>query len=313
MSLSENELKDIKREALKQTLEDLKNEKDKKKEELDILSGKILELLKGADTISVIPNILANIFESLEYDDTTDLSFDNQRMDWGIDHYITRKVKASMPKVKALYNYCVDEGHTMEDKFEFGGGDREVCYIPTPDATDNEKKKFVLYFQNQNIKFVVVLIDDYYPKMHIREVYTNIFDKEEEGNLYFYNGETSCDSVDELREALKLPNGLETAMLNLGGYSDVIKGNSYPKRIDLKSMINANFGEKTPAFRYGDCRDAGYLISYKDFGRTETNNLSRARYAFNDVAYAIEQVPESYFLVEQRDNKLEELLNIHNF
>lgn len=292
---------------LEKTLEDFKNSRNKEKEALNELSAKVLELLKGADRISVIPNILANIYESLEYEDNSNLSFSNQIMDWGTDHYIGRKVRASIPKLRALYNYCVDESYTLDNKYEFGGGDREVCYIPTETDSDG-KKKYVLFFQNQNIKFVVVFEEGYFPNVQIREVYRDIFDEDE--YVCVYNGDDYCESIEEIREALKGPRGLEMAMSGgLSGYADDFKGNKYPKRVSLKSMIKTNFGKGTPAFEYNDCRDTGHLLSLSSIGGAEVNNLSRARYAFDDVAYAIDRVPKSYFIAEKRDSKLDELFN----
>lgn len=230
------------------------------------------------------------------------MNYDNQIMYWGVENYATKKVQAVIPKLLALYNYCVDEEYTETNVWEYGGGDRIVCYIP------NDTKK-ILLFENQNVKFVVVIKDGFLPKLHIREVYENLFSEENKDYGFYSGGEFS--NINELREGIKNENGLEIALLNLTSeykkWADTIIGNKYPSRIDLDTMKNADFDKECPAFRYGDCRDKGYVLSYT-FGRCEITDYQRSKYIFSDVTNAVSEVPESYLVAIKRNKLLDELL-----
>lgn len=48
-----------------------------------------------------------------------------------------------------------------------------------------------------------------------------------------------------------------------------------------------------PAFKFGDCRDAGYIIS-NGFGRSDVSDYNRAKYIFFDITNAVTQIPKSY-------------------
>lgn len=278
-----------------------KRESDKKTI-LDI-SDKINELLKGIDRVSCLPTILSNVFESIEVKSGSDEihGFKNQMVKWGIETYASKKINIVIPRLRILHNYCIEMGFSINDKWEWGSGDRTVCYI---DAKDKE----VLLFENQNIKFVVVF-DNY--KFHVREVFESLIDNDEQ---YFYSFRgASFDSVSKLREGLKSDKGLEIAICNLTDrFSDVVDGNDYPDRIDLSTMIAHNFSDKCRAFRYGDSRDKGYLMSinnsFKELGnKCEMLDVNRANYAFDDMSGATFEMPKSYIKCIERDNKLKDL------
>jgi hypothetical protein len=77
-------------------MKDFKDKMDKEKSEITDITEKVLELLKGKDRVTVMPTVLANIFESLEHIEEAQadkLNFENQIMYWGVEHYISRKVK----------------------------------------------------------------------------------------------------------------------------------------------------------------------------------------------------------------------------
>lgn len=271
------------------------------------LSKKIIKLLKGVDRVSCLPTILANVFEAIETPSGSDEihGFKNQIVNWGIETYAGRKIAEIIPRLRALYNYCVDEEYTEDNMWEWGGGDRCVCYLPA-------EGKEVLLFENQNVKFVVVF-DGY--RVHVREVFESLIDNEEQ-YFYSFKGE-SFDTVAKLREGLKGEKGLEIAMCNLTGrytrFSDAVEGNEYPDRIDLNSMKKANFDKSCPAFRYGDNRDCGYLMSaYSGMlmgEKCEINDINRADYVFYDMAGATFEIPKSYLKAIKREKSLTELLS----
>jgi hypothetical protein len=283
--------------------EDYRKKLDAEKKIKADLSKKVLKLFKGVDRTTTVPQLLADIFESLDYEDGED-DLDNQIMQWGIDHYVSRKVKKVIPKLHALYNYCVDEKYTIDNTFEWGSGDRCVCYIPTTDD------KQVLYFTNQNVQFVCLLTDSV--TLHIREVYEDIFDEKNLDYGFYTLG--SFPTVNHLREALKQDNGLEIAMLNLNSkykkWSDCVEGNEYPERISLKNMIDCNFSDKCKAFTYNDTRDAGYILSLSFMSRCELNDYNRAKYVFSDVSGATNLIPKRYLDAIERDDKLNDILGL---
>jgi hypothetical protein len=278
--------------------------KSEYKEKLRSLLNDAKKESKGDYRIGILPNLIADMFEFAEHNEKGDQdSFDNQAMNWGIEYYVNRKLKKVIPKFLALYNFCVDNKYTLDNYFEWGGGDRQVSFIPSKD-------KQVLYFTNQNIKFVCVMNDS---RFHIREVYDDLFAPENADYGFYSLG--SYGSIDCFREGLKADNGLEIAVSNLVGkysrWSDCIEGNQYPSRIDLKNMIKFDFDSKSEAFRYGDGRDEGYVLSYNGFnGRCDVNNHHQANYIFSDLVGACEGVPKRYLTAVERDIKLDDLLDM---
>jgi hypothetical protein len=285
-------------------MKDFKENQDKDKENINDATKKILDAIKGLDRVSCIPTILANLFEGIENETGKDEihGFRNQMVNWGIETYTARKLTKVIPNLLALHSYCKDKEYTEDNTWEWGSGDRTVCYIP------NDSKD-ILLFENQNIQFVVVF-DKLY--IHVREVFKSLIN---DNDQYFEYKDQSFDSVDELREALKTPKGLEIALCNLTGsytrFANPVDGNFYPNRIDLNNMKQHNFGKKSPAFTYGDNRDKGYLMSmctiFSD--KCEINDINRSGYAFDDMTGATMRIPKKYIKAIKRDNKLNELLD----
>lgn len=296
------------KESMKEWLAEYQARKEAEDKVKQDVTKKILKLLKGVDRVSCMPTILANVFEAIETDSGEEEmhGFKNQIVNWGLEAYAGRKISEVIPRLQALYNYCVDEEYTEDNKWEWGGGDRCVCYIPS----DNKK---ILLFDNQNISFVVVFTG---VQMHVREVYESLIDNDDQ-YFYSYKGK-SFNSVTEFREGLKGEKGLEIALCNLTRrytrFADSVEGNEYPDRIDLKTMKAANFDKSCPAFQYGDNRDKGYLMSAhigkmgKISEKCEINDINRADYAFYDMSGATFEIPKSYLKAIKREESLSDLL-----
>jgi len=278
--------------------------KSKYKEKLKSLLDDAKKESKGDYRIGVLPNLIADMFEFAEHNERGDQdTFENQAMYWGLQYYVTRKVEKVIPRFMALYNYCVDKDYNLDNSFHFGSGDRYVSFIPCKD-------KQVLYFTNQNIKFVCVMDGG---RFHIRQVYDDLFARENADYGFYTLG--SYGTIDCLREGLKKDNGLEIAISNLLGkysrWSDCVKGNEYPSRIDLKNMIECDFGTKSRAFTYGDGRDEGYVISFSSIGgKCDLSDYNNSQYIFNDLLGACEKVPQRYLTAIERDVKLDNLLDL---
>jgi hypothetical protein len=266
-------------------LRELLNELNKHKKEQDELSSKVLEILKGADRVSVMPEVLCSIFESLEHEG--DMNFQNLIMYWGLERYVSKKVTAQIENIGKLYDHCVKENYTQDNTWHWGSGDRTVCFIPS------ETKK-ILLFENQNIQFVCVVDLGRLGDLHIRKVYPDLFN---EYSGYGFYSLGSFGDVDHLREGLKGENGLEIAVANLTGkykeWSNSISGVKYPCRISLKSMIEDDFSAPNRAFDYGDNRDEGYILSVKFMDRCEVSDYYQAAYVFYDVIGAIKEMEEN--------------------
>ena len=282
-------------------MKDFKDKQDKDNQTIELATKAILEAIKGVDRVSCLPTILANLFEATDNENET---IQNQMVNWGTETYVGRKLNKLIPNLEILYNFCKEKEYTEDNTWEWGPGDRTVCYIP------NDSTKQILLFENQNIQFVVVF-DGY--KINVREVFKSIYNQE-----YFYGYEgTSFSTVDELRQGLKQDNGLEIAICNLTGkytrYSNSIEGNTYPDKIDLENMKQHNFGKDSKAFTYGDNRDNGYIFStYKHSSlsdKCEINDINKASYVFNDMTGATKKISKKYIKAFKRDTKLNELLD----
>lgn len=280
---------------------------DKDNKTIELATKTILDAIKGVDRVSCLPTILANLFDAVEYEDA-DMDMNNQMVKWGNETYVGRKLGKLIPNLEILYNFCKEKEYYQDNTWEWGSGDRTVCYIP------NDTKKIIL-FENQNIQFVVVF-DGY--KIHVREVFRSLINDNDQ-YFYGYDG-TGYSSVDELRQALKQDNGLEIAICNLTGkytrFSNSIEGNTYPDRIDLENMKDNNFGESSMAFRYGDNRDCGYIFSTTLFSvmhkhmsseKCEINDMNKAAYVFDDMVGATKEIPKKYVKAFKRDAKLTEI------
>jgi hypothetical protein len=277
---------------------------EKEKQTIELATKTILDAIKGVDRVGCLPSILANLFEAIEYEDAN-MDLNNQMVRWGNETYVGRKLGKLIPNLEILYNFCKEKEYTEDNTWEWGAGDRTVCYIP------NDKK--IILFENQNVQFVVVF-DGY--KIHVREVFRSLINDNDQ-YFYGYDG-TGYSSVDELRQALKQDNGLEIAICNLTGkysrYSNSIEGNKYPDRIDLDNMKDNNFGESSMAFRYGDNRDCGYIFSTYKHGfmsveKCEINDMNKAAYVFGDMVGAAKEIPKKYVKAFKRDSKLNEILD----
>ena len=279
---------------------------DKDNQTIDDATQTILDAIKGVDRVSCLPSILANLFEAIEHEGA-DMDMYNQMVKWGNETYVGRKLSKLIPNLEILYNFCKENDYTEDNTWEWGVGDRTVCYIP------NDTKQIIL-FENQNVQFVVVF-DGY--KIHVREVFRSLIN---DNNQYFYGYDgTGYNSVDGLRQALKQDNGLEIAICSLTGkytrFSNSIEGNKYPDKIDLDNMKCNNFGgESCMAFRYGDNRDCGYIFStykpsFMSSEKCEINDINKASYVFGDMVGATKEIPKKYIKAFKRDSKLNELLD----
>ena len=274
---------------------------DKDNQTIDEVTKTILEAIKGVDRVSCLPSILANLFEATDSEEQT---IQNQMVNWATETYVGRKLNKLIPNLEILYNFCKEKEYTQDNTWEWGAGDRTVCYIP------NDTKQIIL-FENQNIQFVVVF-DGY--KIHVREVFRSLINDNDQ-YFYGYDG-TGYNSVDELRQALKQDNGLEIAICNLTGkyarFSNSIEGNKYPDKIDLYNMKDNNFGESSMAFRYGDNRDCGYIFStykhtFMSGEKCEINDMNKASYVFGDMVGATKEIPKKYVKTFKRAAKLTDL------
>lgn len=263
-------------------LRELLDSINKHKKQQDELSKKVLDILKDADRVSVMPEVLCSIFESLEHEG--DPGFQNLIMYWGLERYVSKKVTAQVKNMAKLYDYCVKETYTQENNWHWGAGDRTVCFIPA------ENKK-ILLFENQNIQFVCIVDPGRLGELHIRKVYPDLFG---EYSDYGFYGLGSFGDVEHLREGLRGENGLEIAIANLTGaykeWANSIPGVQYPSRISLKSMMTDNFSPPNRAFAYGDNRDEGYILSAKFLDRCEVSDYYQAAYVFYDIIGAIKEM-----------------------
>ncbi len=274
-----------------------KHENDKKVTEE--VSQKIIDLLKGVDRIGSLSDIFARIFEHTETPDGPDdhYGINNIFVSWGIERYAGNKLKSIFDKIIMLYEYCIYKGYSVDNNWEYDTNSH-VSYIET-----NDKK--VLLFNTNNLNFVVVIHDSH---IHIRKVYESLFDSDDKC-FYSYDNK-GFNSVSELRKGLKTEKGLEIALSLISDkYSDSFDGVSHPKRIDLTNMKKHNFGKCCEAFRYGDNRDAGYLMSVSKYvSECEIFNINIADYVYCNIRSAIMYIPQSFLIKEKRKKNLDKLL-----
>ncbi len=272
-------------------------------QETEEISQKILELLKGVDRVGSLADIFTRVFEHTETESGPDEyhGFNNNYVAWGIERYACKKLKSISSKIGILYNYCVYNGFSEDNMWEFER-DSNVCYIES-----SEKK--VLFFKSNYIQYVVVFNNlERLDNIHIREVYESLLENDDK-YFYSYDGK-GFNSVSELREGLKSEKGLEIALANnICEYSDSFEGMKYPQRIDLNNMKKHNFDKECRSFMYGDNRDKGYIMSISRYDSgCELMDIDKADYVYRQILTTIHEIPESYIKKEKRKKSLYKLL-----
>lgn len=278
-------------------MEEFRNEFKKEKDETNDLTDSIVKLIResGIDKKSYGINLskvfaeLFDTFDNVSTDGKIKHSFDGSLVTNSLERYRYKRITMDIPKIKALYQYLVDKDHTIDNKFDVGFGDRMMYYIP------NDDKK-IIHFENQNIKCVAVIESSYRESIHIRKVYDMI-----ESNPYYgwysMNGNVGVD-LDGFRERIKEKDGLEFTIVNLTSdyqnsqYSDCYPGVKYPVRISLENMVEHNFGDKSPAFRYGDNRDKNYVLSLDTLMSKAESISYDAKYIWEELLHGVESVNE---------------------
>lgn len=280
------------------------NRNNKENEDVEKYSKEIIDIISKADNISVVPRIIANIFKHFDYQENSTM-MENLTIKWSLEYYLSNKIKKFHPLVKILHQYCVDNNFNEDNPWEWGGGDRYVSYIPNPNNDMN-----VLYYTNQNIKFVCVF-NNYY--LHLREVYNNILSEEFENYGFSGSSKEYIHNIDELRNELKGEHGIENALIALTNeyskWANNVEGNKYPNRFDLESMKRDNFSKSNGSFRYRDNRDSGFILSHCSLSqKTEFLDLKKTSYVSYDLFNSMYEIPEEYMKKFKRDETLDNIL-----
>lgn len=266
---------------------------NRKKEEKEItkLASSITKLIEDSNLDKKsyglnLNKVFANLFDKFD----NQYSFDGSLIEGSLKKYRHKRISSEIIKIKGLYQYLVENNNNKDNHFDIGFGDRYMYFIPT----ENGKK--VIHFENQNVRFVVVVSSGYNDTLDIRKVYTRIEDCSDHG-WYSVDNDT-VSSLDEFRERIKMDDGLEFAIANLTSpyqneqYSDCFPGVKYPSKISLENMIENGFGKESPAFKYGDNRDKNYVLSIDSLmGKVEGLDM-KSKYIWEEVLYGIGSVDE---------------------
>jgi len=299
----------------------------KEKDEVNDLTESIVKLIKesGLDTKSYginLSKVLGNLFDRFDNassDGKVKHSFDGSTLTSALERYRCKRITMDLPRIKALYQYFVENDHTIDNKFDVGFGDRHMYYIPNKD-------KKIIHFENQNIKCVAVIDGDYREGIHIRKVYDMIESRSDYG-WYSIDGD-SVANLDEFRERIREKDGLEFAITNLTSnyqnsqYSDCYPNVKYPVRISLENMMEHNFGKKSPAFRYGDNRDECYVLSLDELMSKAESIDGDAKYIWEELLYGVSAVNDdeegengskgfidNYIKTKKRSDSIEDILS----
>lgn len=216
------------------------------------------------------PRALAAVLAAFDLEDERNQT-KQLYVEWTIEHFVGDKVKKLLPVIDELYDILVAKDFSSEKKeFDFNDLDNGAYYIP-------HKKKKLIVLTSQNWDFLIIVpkkTKDYgdlpNEEIHIRRLYRNYrkpeddYDKEEEAK-YKKGG---------MLYAIKMASGLSE------DYSDNVLKNPYIRRPNLAYFKKAKF-----EVRYGDFRDCGYVLSYRNLlGHEE--KVQGAIYYFSEIGMA---------------------------
>lgn len=218
------------------------------------------------------PRALAAVLAAFDLEDERNQT-KQLYVEWTIEHFVGDKVRKLLPDINNLYDILVARNFSSEKEgFDFNDLDNGAYYIP------NKRKKLIV-LTSQNFDFLIIVpnkkkeyedLDFPNEEIHIRRLYRNYrkpedeYDKEEEAK-YKKGG---------MLYAIKMAEGLHH------DYSDNVLKNPYVQRPNL-----AFFKKNKYEVRYGDFRDCGYILSYRNLlGHEE--KVQGAIYYFSEIGNA---------------------------
>ena len=210
-------------------------------------------------------------------------------LDRTLDLYVGQKVMQQREAWLWLHDTLVSRGHTERHPYDFGYGDRYAYWV----WNQPHRKAFVGITQNQNYLVLLARNSEHADwTIHLRRWWEPL--RSHAGRWIsqsFARGRRTTQPV-TYRDIVKHAAEAERK------FSDHLPGVTYIERPDLalykKTQFQLNPQSPCPGLRYGDGRDAGYLISvkYSPFGFPEADHaistLTPLKYVLYDLASLVD-------------------------
>ncbi len=232
------------------------------------------------------PIALAACLEVFDIEDCQDAG--QLYLEWTLEHYVGRKVEANLDDIKMTVTKLKEAGYTEDNPYYWNDGENKLFYIPHDEF-------FIFCAESQNTNYVYLLSPgvevDEMPecfalgdKFHIRRYY-DVYDPDEQ------------DEWDREEAAKFKKNSILAAITNADWlrqrWSDCLPGNKYLERPSLAYFKEHNF-----SFKYSDCRDIGYVLSYAGArgprAERALDYFPDVRAAFFDMRSAVGQVASNF-------------------
>lgn len=255
---------------------------------IDQTIASILPLLKE-QTFSptervTVPEILAHLLAAFDHDPR---ELGHYTLERAFDLYAGKKVMGLLDDLLWLNATLIQHGYTTTRQFDFGYADRYAYTLH--DAPD--LKAFAC--QTQNINYLVVLAQRHGDwTIHLRRWWEPVASPAGEHYKERFQAikrKTFQDVVVHASEAAER-------------FSDHLPGVQYVRRPDLAMYDTSGYvvgmPHSCPGLRYGDMRDAGYLLSVKQtpFGIPKGDEVlityRRLKYVLYDMISAIDTFRE---------------------
>lgn len=197
-------------------------------------------------------------------------------------HYKKYKIIKRIKDIHAILKKAgyINKPPSLKNTYEFNDLDDNVM------AYEYGKAK-AIYYHMQTPAYVIILIEDkYQTEVHLRRIYDH--------PKYWYEDDYDLPELLKKLKKIKtvkdLANTISKNMISKYGIMEEISDtlSLYPDRLCIEDYIKTKFktNEKCQGLLYGDCRDVGYMISFK-----ETLNYSLRRpYKLNRIDYQIDKV-----------------------
>lgn len=207
-------------------------------------------------------------------------------LEWTVGSFVGQKLLLNVPRLERIYDLLVDRGNDERNTFNWNDADNDLFYIyNTPPGVK------VWCSESQNTRYMFILEHAEgvgTTGIHVRRYWDPLKPPVDEWDR---------EDRDEYNEG-----GFELAVKNASWNSEILSdnllGNQYVRRPDLRWWRDCKFKP-----HYGDCRDAGYVMSLDvsacSYGlRVRVDraiyNMAAIESAFFEIGCAVSVLTEEY-------------------
>lgn len=231
------------------------------------------------------PSIVASVMEYFDIGNSREPG--QLYVEWAYDHYVTKKLKAVVPDMIALYDMLVEKGIGIDNMFDYNDLDNQIFYLNS--HPDLKVKAFCIETQNWNYVFVLRnryadVWDVHFRKYWHQMEFDDAYEMDEWKRIHEKDGHEGT-----MQQAIIRADWLKQY------YSDNLPGNQYVDRPDLQSYLEflaqpdyEMYEGNHRGIHYEDSRDRGYILTCRSLGNDigSRDKVDNAIYFYVEIKYA---------------------------